>query len=207
MRLVLLGSPASGKGTQGALLATRYRVLHVSSGDLLRQEVVDATAIGRRVARSLAHGDLVSDAVVFELVAGALHDQRHRDGYILDGFPRTLSQARRAASSEPPSGIAVDVVVHHELPDPVARRRIAARVGDGRDDDADAAATERRLQVHHREMPTVLEFYEARGMLHRVDADQDIEQVTCDVLSFLERRGAPARAVRPDSASSKPRSI
>ena len=111
MRLVLLGAPGSGKSTQSVVLAHHFGVAHVSSGALLRHEVAAATTLGRRVECYLARGELVPDDLVLAIVVGALDAGARADGYILDGFPRTLTQARAAGAIASSERIAVDAVV------------------------------------------------------------------------------------------------
>jgi adenylate kinase len=185
MRLVLLGAPGSGKGTQGVVLAERFGVPHVSSGALLRREVAAATTLGRRVERYVASGELVPDDLVLAIVVGALDAAARAEGYILDGFPRTLTQARSACAVAPSDGIAVDVVVYLAMPDDVARRRVADRAAQGRVDDTDAAVIERRLLVFHRETRPLLEFYRERRLLRSVDADRPVDDVTDAIFGTL----------------------
>ena len=194
MRLILLGAPGSGKGTQAVVLAEHFGVPHVSSGALLRREVAAGTSFGRRVERYVASGELVPDDLVSNIVGDALGAAGHERGYILDGFPRTLSQAQRASDAAPPAGIAIDAVVYLAIPDDGARRRIAVRAADGRIDDANPAAVERRLQVYHRETGPLLDFYRDRGLLRRVDADEPVAHVTRSVyaaIADIESAGKP----------------
>src|SRR5689334_8384111 len=121
MRLVLLGAPGSGKGTQGALLAGHFDVPHVSSGELLRGHVAAGTARGRQVRAFLARGDLVPDDLVVEVVRDALVSAGNAHGYLLDGFPRTLAQAKRAFALAAPTGDTADAVIYLQIPDDVAR--------------------------------------------------------------------------------------
>ena len=115
---------ARGKGTQGVVLGEHFGVPHVSSGALPRREVAAATTLGRRVERYVASGEFVPDDLVLAIVVGALDAGARAEGYILDGFPRTLTQVRSACAVAPSDGIAVDVVVYLAMPDDVARRRV-----------------------------------------------------------------------------------
>ena len=187
MRIVLLGAPGSGKGTQGERLAERLGVPHVASGELLRAHVAAKTALGVEVAGSLARGDLVPDDVVLAVVGEALTGPAAADGYILDGFPRTRAQAERAHELALERGIDADAAVYLSLEedDDVARRRLAGRAGGGRVDDADAGVIEHRLQLFHDNMRPILDYYRERGILVTVDAAQPVETVTEAILAAL----------------------
>jgi len=189
VRLVLLGAPGSGKGTQGELLATRLGVAHVASGELLRAHVSAESELGIEVAARLARGDLVPDDVVFEVVAEAVTAAcASGGGYILDGFPRTRAQAERAYELARPKGIAADAAIYLALDDDVARRRLAGRADRGRVDDANAAAIERRLELFHANMRPILDFYEGRGILVTVDAAATADEVTDAIFETLDHR-------------------
>jgi adenylate kinase len=181
MRLILFGAPGAGKGTQAAALAEHFGVPHISSGELLRHHIATGTELGHKVARYLERGELAPDdlvrAVVDEALAGA------GPGYILDGFPRTLSQAREAEARHG-TGLA-DAVVLLELPDDVARHRIAERTAAGRSDDRDGEAVERRLRTFHAETDPVVGYYRDRGLLVTVDAAQPPDAVTATILAAL----------------------
>jgi len=183
-RMVLLGAPGSGKGTQGAALADRFEIPHVSSGDLLRAHVVAGDGLGRRVRELLARGDLVPDDLVVEVVREAIASAG-AGGYVLDGFPRTLVQAKRAHDFAGPNDAAFDVVVFLDMSDNVARKRLAGRADSDRNDDADPAAIERRLAVFHAETVPLLEFYRQRSTLVTVNADNPVVLVTAAILEAL----------------------
>ena len=181
MRLVLLGAPGSGKGTQGAILAEHLGVPYLSTGDLLRKHAAAGTDLGRKVASYLNRGDLVPDELVLALVGDALSDSAMKGrGYVLDGFPRTLAQAHFTDALAPP-----EAVIHLALPDEVARQRLAGRTGD-RTDDARADAVERRLGHYHAETEPLLDFYRRRGTLRTVKGDQSPEAVTAAIIDALD---------------------
>jgi adenylate kinase len=188
VRLVLLGAPGSGKGTQGALLADYFDIPRVSSGELLRAHVAADSELGRRVQTFLAHGDLVPDDLVVDVVRDAIASAGNPDGYLLDGFPRTLAQARRAFDLAAPTGATADAVIYLDVPDDVARTRLARRAQTDRDDDADPAAIERRLEIFHAETIPLLKFYEQRGILVTVDAEEPVDLVTTAILEALAER-------------------
>jgi adenylate kinase len=187
VRIVLLGAPGSGKGTQGERLAERLGVPHVASGELLRAHVAAESKLGVEVAESLARGDLVPDDVVLAVVGQALSRAAESGGYILDGFPRTRAQAERAHELALERGIDADAAVYLSLEedDDVARKRLAGRAGSGRVDDADAGVIEHRLQLFHDNMRPILDYYRDRGILVTVDAAQPVEAVTEAIIAAL----------------------
>lgn len=185
VRLVLLGAPGSGKGTQGEVLAERLGVPHVASGELLREQVGARTDLGIEIAERLAQGDLVSDDAIVAIVGAAILAASESGGYILDGFPRTRAQAERAYELAHPLGIDAQAAVYLALDDDVARKRLAARAGSGRADDSDAGVIEHRLQVFHDNMRPILEYYRDRGILVTVDAARPVPEVTEAILDEL----------------------
>jgi adenylate kinase len=185
VRLVLLGAPGSGKGTQGERLAVRLGVPHVASGELLRDQVAARTELGLEVAERLARGDLVPDDTMVAIVGEAVTVASESGGYILDGFPRTRSQAERAYELAQPLGIDAQAAVYLALDDEVARTRLAGLAGDGRLDDANAEVIEHRLQLFHDNMRPILDYYRERGILVTVDAALPVDDVTEEILLAL----------------------
>lgn len=170
--IVLLGPPGSGKGTQGARLAARLGIRHLSTGELLRAEVEAGTELGRRVAADLDRGELVPDRVILAALRPALDEARAAGGYVLDGFPRTRAQAELLPGD--------DLAIHLDLADDVARQRLAQR-GEGRRDDTDPAVIERRLRVYHDDAPALLALYRERGRLVTVDAGRPTDEVAAAI--------------------------
>jgi adenylate kinase len=186
VRLALLGKPGAGKGTQGLRLARHFGVPLISTGELLRHRADPGGAAAGELAELLARGELVPDELVLSVVNEALAAASGTGGYVIDGFPRTLSQARHAAAPT------LDAVVHLAVPDDVALSRVAKRAGAGRVDDTRRDATARRLKSFHDETEPVLEFYRRRGILTTVEGIQPPEHVTEAILQAL-----PARLVSP----------
>jgi adenylate kinase len=185
VRIVLLGMPGSGKGTQGELLARRLGVAHISSGDLLRAQITAKTELGRTASGYLERGELVPDDLVFAVVSEAVVRAAAAGGYILDGFPRNRTQAEHAYTRAVERDIAAEVVVYLELTDEAARARLTGRASLGRVDDADGAVIERRLQLYHEETQPLLDYYRERGILVTIDAAQPVAAVTEAILTAL----------------------
>src|SRR3954451_18939162 len=165
--MVLLGPPGSGKGTQGERLRDRGWVT-LSTGELLRDARAQDTELGRQAAGYMDRGDLVPD----DLIVAALADELgRRDGesIVLDGFPRTVAQADALAGALEAQGRALDAVVLIDVPDGVVSERVSGR---GRDDD-DPETVRERLKVYHHETEPLIAYYDARGLLRRVDGDGD----------------------------------
>jgi adenylate kinase len=181
VRLALLGKPGSGKGTQGARLARELGVPLVSTGEVLRRRAASDGPEAAALANRLARGELVPDDFVLSVVVDTLAEAPDGDGYVLDGFPRTLAQAQHAETP------ALDAVINLDVPDDVALRRLAQRAGAGRVDDARRDAASRRLRSFHGETAPVLDLYRRRGILTTVDGTHPPERVTEAILSALGR--------------------
>ena len=189
MRLILLGAPGAGKGTQGVRLAAHYGVAHVSSGDLLRHHVAERTPLGCQVADHLAAGELVPDDVVLAVVGGAVTEAMETGGYLLDGFPRTLAQARRAYELAGDSGVTANAALYLAVSDAVAEERLVGRSAtSGRVDDASTEVIRRRLEVFHDQTTPLLDFYRDRGVLVTVDAADAPDDVTARIIAALDER-------------------
>jgi len=186
MRIMLLGAPGSGKGTQGQRLATHFGVPHLASGDLLRAEVRAATDLGRRVAGYLDSGRLVPDELISDLMLPAALAAAAAGGYILDGFPRSAAQAERADALLDRSGAGLRhvlflAVAADELLDRLLRRAATS----GRTDDT-AEVIADRLRVFEDETRPLIEHYRGLGVLREVAADQPVDRVTEAILAALE---------------------
>ena len=192
MRIVLLGPPGSGKGTQAALLADALGVPAVSTGELFRAQVAGGTELGRTAAAFAAAGDLVPDDVTTAMVAERLAEPDCRRGYLLDGFPRTIGQAERLRDELTSRGTALDAVLELVVDDGELIRRMAARrvLVDGewvvRDDDQ-PATVRHRLEVYRAQTAPLVAFYAADGLVRRVDADGEVRTVAARVLAVLGR--------------------
>ena len=184
MRIVLLGAPGSGKGTQGKLLAQRFGVAHVASGELLRAHVDAGDALGLEVAGHLERGDLVPDDLMLDVVCDAVTVACANGGYILDGFPRTREQAERAYERALPKGMTADHAVYLSLDDAIARDRLSGRA-EGRLDDASAAVIAHRLELFHDNMQSLLDYYGERGILTVVDAGGAVDDVAVALIAAL----------------------
>jgi len=162
-RVLMLGPPGSGKGTQGERLARSLGVEHISSGALLREAVAAGTPLGHQVEQAMSEGRLVSDELVTEAVRPALG---RRDGYVLDGFPRKLSQT---------DGVDFDAVVHLDVPKEEVVRRLLAR---GRADDTEDAIAE-RLREYNDDTRPLLDHY--REVVVEVDGDRDPDEIAAEL--------------------------
>ncbi|HEX6695562.1 MAG TPA: adenylate kinase [Solirubrobacteraceae bacterium] len=188
MRLLLLGGPGAGKGTQGARLAERLEVEHVAAGDALRAEVERGTEIGNRVAGYVDAGELVPDEVVVDLMTPIVAAAAQKGGYILDGFPRNLAQAHVADDAWEQRGIGPEAVVYLEVAEGELKRRLLARAQtEGRSDDTPEVIDNRLALFAETTFPLV-EHYRERGLLVPIAADQAPDAVTDDVLGRLADR-------------------
>jgi len=177
----MVAPPGGGKGTQGQRLAAKYGIQHVSSGDVLRAEVQAGTPLGREVAAYQRRGDLVPDEIVFDLLTPVVSAAAAKGGYILDGFPRTLPQAIKAADLGRRLDLTLDAAVYLNVPEPVLLQRLMARA---RADDT-AEVIRHRLAVFAETTSPLIDYYRDRGILVEVDGDQPPESITADIQARL----------------------
>jgi adenylate kinase len=186
VHVLLIGPPASGKGTQGRRIAERYGVTYLSSGEILRQEVAAGTELGRRVADDLAAGDLVPDELMLEVLRAPLQAALTSGGYVLDGFPRNVAQARELSAYAAELGGAPDAAVWFDVEDAELLRRTRSRaLAEGRVDDVDAVARH-RIDVYAAATAPLIDHYRGQQLLIRVDAAKPVDEVTDVVLAALE---------------------
>jgi len=183
MRLLLIGAPGAGKGTQAERLAERFAIAHISSGDLLRQHVKDQTSIGQMIRSYLDRGDLVPDGVVMDMLRKPVVAAVHAGGYVLDGFPRTVEQARASFPTAHALGVEVQVAVHLDVPREELVRRLLARRRGAEDTEA---VIERRLQVYLDKTVPLLEYYADWEWIFTVNGAQSPDAVHRDIVAGLQ---------------------
>jgi adenylate kinase len=187
MRLLLIGAPGAGKGTQAERLSEHFGIAHISSGDLLRQHVKDQTAIGQTIKKYVDAGDLVPDAVVMDMLRKPVVAAAEAGGYVLDGFPRTVDQAKAAFETARELGVEVQAAVHLDVPDEELIRRLLAR-GRGSDDTEDVIA--HRLEVFREMTIPLLDYYAGREWMFTVDGARTPDQVHEDIVGRLHKLAA-----------------
>ena len=183
MRLLLIGAPGAGKGTQATRLAEHFGIAHISSGDLLRGHVGDETSLGKQVHQYVSRGDLVPDQMVLDMLRKPIVEASARGGYVLDGFPRTVEQAEIAYETARELGVAVQVAAYLDVPREELVRRLLAR-GRGGDDKQDVI--EHRLEVYESRTRPMVAYYADREVLVTVDGSKPEDEVTQDLIHELE---------------------
>lgn len=185
MNLILFGPPAAGKGTQAKRLVQERGLIQLSTGDMLRAARASGTELGKTVADIMDRGDLVSDEIVIALIEEQLDSHPAANGFIFDGFPRTVAQAKALDAALEKRGHAVDRVVRLRVDDDALMRRITKRFDDeGRkDDNPETFAI--RLENYNKQTAPLLPYYAAQGKLAEVDGMADIETVSTNINRVL----------------------
>jgi adenylate kinase len=184
MRLLLIGAPGAGKGTQAERLSERFGITHISSGDLLRQHVKDQTALGQTIKSYVDQGDLVPDAVVMDMLRKPVVAAAETGGYVLDGFPRTVEQAKAAFQVAQALGAEVQAAVHLDVPREDLVRRLLSR-GRGSDDTEEVIG--HRLQVYLDNTVPLLDYYAGREWMFAVDGSQPPDAVHEEIVARLKK--------------------
>lgn len=185
MNVLLIGPPGSGKGTQGERLAAHLKLEHIAAGDLLRAEVESRTEIGQRAAGLMQRGDLVPDELIISLVMPKVVAAAQVNGYLLDGFPRSVEQAVETRRLAAQADAAPDAVVYLEAPREELVRRILARAEvEGRLDD-NPETVSNRLHVFDEATRPLVDYYRGRGLLHVVNAALSEGEVEREILAAL----------------------
>jgi adenylate kinase len=182
-RLLFLGPPGAGKGTQAQQLAAAHNLLHLSTGDLLRAEVAAGSALGQEAEAVMARGELVSDALVLAIVRSRLEAQAASGGggWLLDGFPRNRAQAEALGALLDELQQPIELVVLMELDDAVLIQRLLAR---GRADDNEAVIRH-RLEVYREQTAPLIRYYEEQGLLQAVEANGLVDAIAGRITRML----------------------
>ena len=181
-RVIFLGPPGAGKGTQAARLAAHLRIPRISTGDMLREHIAQGDVLGKAAAPYMAKGGLVPDHLLIEMIRKRISEPDCAHGYILDGFPRTLPQAE--GLDEMIGGTADVIVFDIEVPHDELMRRLSGR---GRDDDK-ADAVKKRLQEYEQRTTPLVDYYRQRSRFHRIDGFRPAETVFAQLKSLIEGR-------------------
>jgi len=189
VRLLLIGAPGSGKGTQAVRLAERFGITHISSGDLLRQHVREQTQIGLTIKQYVDAGDLVPDSVVMDMLYKPVVAATEQGGYVLDGFPRTVEQAEAAYDVAHKLGTEVKASVHLDVPNDELVRRLLAR---SRGSEDTVEVIEHRLAVYREKTVPLLDYYSRREWLVTVDGARTEDEVHEAIASQVAALRPPA---------------
>lgn len=184
--IILLGAPASGKGTQAKFIAKELNIPHISTGDLFRENIKNKTKLGLEAQTTIQQGKLVSDTLVLDMLFSRIAQPDAQKGYLLDGFPRTVPQAQ--AYEKHIGNLVKLIAINIEVPDSILLERIASRQkAEGRVDDTQEIAKE-RLKVYQEQTAPLIAFYGSQGILHKVQGNTSIEDVQKQIMSILNKK-------------------
>jgi adenylate kinase len=187
VRLLLIGAPGAGKGTQASRISEHFDVRHISSGDLLRDHVRRETSIGRQAKEYMRRGDLVPDGIVMDMLRKPVTEASAAGGYVLDGFPRTVEQAEAAYLVARDLGVAVQVAVHLDVSRDELVRRLVTRGEEDRRNDDSPEVIEHRLEVYDERTKPLLHYYAEREKLITVNGERPVDEVSWSVQVQLQR--------------------
>ena len=177
-KLIFLGPPGAGKGTQAKLLSKLYPIPHISTGDILRAAVKVQSSLGIKAQGYMNRGELVPDELILDLIRERLIKPDTREGWILDGFPRNVSQAKFLDKLLLDLNSAIDIVLYLEVPNEVLVKRLLARgTAEKRLDDTEDTIRH-RLEVYHRDTVPLIDYYKEQGLLQTINGNQTMEEVT-----------------------------
>ncbi len=212
MKIVMLGAPGAGKGTQAAKISAKYNVPHISTGDIFRANIKEGTPLGKKAKEYMDQGMLVPDELVLDLIVDRLGKEDAKDGYVLDGFPRTIPQAKALDEALTKQGDKLDAAIDISVPDENIVNRMSGRracLGCGatyhlvyaapktegvcdvcgkdlilRDDDKPETVT-KRLNVYHEQTQPLIDYYKEAGILKTIDGTIDINEVFNNIVAIL----------------------
>ena len=201
MRLILLGPPGAGKGTQAQRLVRNHGIVQLSTGEMLRAAVQAGTPVGLKAKDIMDRGDLVPDDIVVAIVSDRIDEPDARNGFILDGFPRTVAQAEALAAMLAEKGLRLDAVIELKVDEDILIRRIESRIaqtlarGEVLRKDDDPEVLKSRLGVYRRQTAPLIHYYREKGLLRAVDGMAPIDEVTAAINWIVQPPGGRETAL------------
>jgi adenylate kinase len=190
MQLLMFGPPGAGKGTQAEFIARHYAIPHISTGDIFRENIRTGTALGKEAQRYTEAGELVPDSVTNAMIRDRLSHEDCLGGFLLDGYPRTLEQAKELDNILAGLNETIDAVVNLAVPDDEVAERLLKR---GRSDDTQETVR-RRLEIYHETTRPLEMYYAEKGKLLNVDGIGSIEEITRHIVEAITRHSAAQHA-------------
>ena len=185
IRLVLLGAPGAGKGTQAEVVSKHYLIPHISTGDIMRKAVADGTELGKKIKSIMDSGALVPDALVIDVIKERFAKPDCKNGFLLDGFPRTVAQAQSLDEMLSQQGAPLSNIIELDVPEDVLIERLLGRgKAAGRSDDT-REVIEARLKVYHEQTAPVASFYSKTNRLTKISGVASVESISNDIKSIL----------------------
>lgn len=185
-RIIFLGAPGAGKGTQAKVLADSQGIPHISTGDILRSAVANQTPLGVKAKGYMDAGELVPDQLVIDLIRERLQEGDAQPGWILDGFPRNVEQAGFLDGLLGDLGQACDHTINLDVPDEVVVARLVQRGAESGRSDDNEATIRHRLTVYREKTAPLINYYDQQGKLTTVNGDQSLEAVTADLQAIVK---------------------
>lgn len=178
VNFLIFGPPGSGKGTQAVRLAEKFRLLHLSTGDMLRAEISAGTELGKKMSSIMSKGELVPDEVVIEMIANKIDKSKGQAGFLFDGFPRTVAQTVSLEKMLNERGMKIDQMLVLEVDhDELVKRLIARAELSGRPDDKDPAVIENRIEVYKEKTEPIIEYCSKKGICKPVNGMGTIDDI------------------------------
>jgi len=183
---ILFGPPGAGKGTQAKLMVEKYNLHHVSTGDLLRQEITKGTELGKIAKALIDNGNFVDDTIVEQMIENEIENNPHVKGFIFDGFPRTVAQAEVLDKMLQKRSQEVTKVLSIIISDQMVFERISHRASiEGRKDDANAEIIQNRIETYHKKTEPLIEFYKKEGKYNEICGEGTIEEIFEKISALL----------------------
>lgn len=186
LNIVLFGPPGAGKGTQSAFLVDHYKLIHLSTGDLLRGEIANSTPLGMEAKTLMDKGELVPDSVVIGMIRNKLNSNPEANGFIFDGFPRTIPQAEALDNLLNESGSSITAMLSLTVPEHELIKRLLLRGKDsGRSDDQDENIISNRITEYNKKTAPVAGYYNNQGKLREINGVGSIEEITSSLMKAI----------------------
>ena len=188
LNIILFGPPGAGKGTQSQKIAQEFDLVHISTGEILRREIKKQTPLGIEAQKLIDDGNYVTDEMAFEIIRAEINQNRHKKGFVFDGFPRTLYQAEKFPEIVQLNGDNKYLLISIEVDEDVLIERLQNRAKEsGRPDDRQKDIIQKRIQIYHQKTSCIKEYYKLQGKYESVDGNGEIDVIFDKICKVIEK--------------------